>query len=97
MDILFKDDITVVPILVYSVMVDTRAQSLVLKGLCHEISIFWKVYNNKQVLSVHAMIDYFCFLVEEKIKLKVLACSFEITKFENPSSNLRHKILKRQF
>ncbi len=39
---------------------------------------------------VHALIAFtiFCFLVDEKIKLKVLACSFEITYyFENPSSN----------
>jgi hypothetical protein len=50
-----------------------------LKGLCHEMNIFLKVYNNKQVLSIHTMIIFlqFC-LVDEKIKLKVLACSFEI-------------------
>ncbi len=42
----------------------------------------FKVYNNKWALSVHALI--FCCLVDEKIKLKVLACSFEITiNFEN--------------
>ncbi len=41
---------------------------------------FVKVYNNEQVLSVHALIVFkiFCCLVEKKIKLKVLAFSFEI-------------------
>ncbi len=39
-----------------------------------------KAYNNKQVLSVHALILFkiFSFLVDEKIKLKVLSISFEI-------------------
>jgi hypothetical protein len=30
---------------------------------------------------------FFCFFVDEKIKLKVLACPFELTDFENPFSN----------
>jgi hypothetical protein len=50
-----------------------------------------KTYNNKKVFSVHALIDFtiVCFLVDEKIKLKGLACSFEIfTNFQNPSGNL---------
>jgi hypothetical protein len=40
-----------------------------LKGLCHEMNIFLKTYNNKQVLSVHVLIvfTFFCFLVDEKI------------------------------
>jgi hypothetical protein len=42
----------------------------------------------------------FCFLVDEKIKLNVLACSFEITygtNFENLFSNPASKTLKRRF
>jgi hypothetical protein len=41
---------------------------------------FFKAYNNKQVLSVHALLVFqiFSFLVDVKIKLKILACSFEI-------------------
>jgi hypothetical protein len=44
----------------------------------------------QQVLAVHERIVFtiFCFLVDEKIKLKFLACFFEITvlnKFENPT------------
>jgi hypothetical protein len=64
-----------------------------IKGLFHEINSFLKAYNNKKVLSVHALIVFtiLCFLVDETIKLKVLACFFEITGtykfFENPSSN----------
>ncbi len=52
-----------------------------LKGLCHEMNIVLKAYNNKLVLCVQVLIflTIFCFLVEERIKLKVLACSFEIT------------------
>ncbi len=46
-----------------------------LKGLCHEINTLLKAYNNKKVLSVHALIVFtiFYFLIDEKIKLKVLA------------------------
>jgi len=42
---------------------------------------FLKVYNNKKVLSVRALIVFtiFYFLVDEKIELKVLVCFFEIT------------------
>jgi hypothetical protein len=40
-----------------------------LKGLCHEMNIFLKADS----------FYHFCFLFDEKIKLKVLACSFEIT------------------
>ena len=59
----------------------TDGQYLGLKGLCHEMNICLKAYNNKWVLSVHALIVFtiFCSLVDEKIKIKVLACSFEIT------------------
>jgi hypothetical protein len=48
-----------------------------IKGNVHEMNILF----NKQVLSEHALIVFtiFCFLVDEKIKFKVLACSFEIT------------------
>jgi hypothetical protein len=47
-----------------------------LQGLCHEMNIFLREYNNKLVFSVHTIC---CFLVDEKNKLKVLACFFEIT------------------
>jgi hypothetical protein len=59
----------------------TDGHYLGLKGLCHEINICLKAYNNKWVLSVHTLIFFriFCFSVDEKIKFKVLACSFEIT------------------
>jgi hypothetical protein len=52
-----------------------------LKGLCHEMKKIFEAYYNKLVLSVHALmvLTIFCFLVDEKMKLKVLACSFEIT------------------
>jgi hypothetical protein len=53
-----------------------------LQGLCHEMNtvpIFLRliIINN----SGHALIVFtiFCFLVDEKIKPKFLACSFEIT------------------
>ena len=50
---------------------------------------FLKAYYDKYVLSVHALIVFtiYCPYLTEKIKLKVLACSFEITviTFENPS------------
>jgi hypothetical protein len=60
-----------------------------IKGLYHDMNSFLKAYNNKKVLSVHALIVFtiLCFLVDETIKLKVLACFFEITNLENPSSN----------
>jgi hypothetical protein len=45
------------------------------------MNTFLKAYNNKKILSVHALIELtiFCFSIDEKINLKVLACSFEIT------------------
>jgi hypothetical protein len=44
------------------------------------MNLFWKAYNNKKVLFIQALMVFtkFCFLVDEKIKLKDLACSFEI-------------------
>jgi hypothetical protein len=41
----------------------------------------------KKVFFVHALIIFtiFCFFVDETIKVKVSACFFEITNFENPS------------
>jgi len=42
--------------------------------------------------TVHALmvLNFFCFLGSDKqIRLKVLACSFQNTNFENPSSNPR--------
>ncbi len=52
-----------------------------LKGLYQEMNIFLKAYHNEYVLSVHTLIVFtiVCYLVDEKFKLKVLACSFEIT------------------
>jgi hypothetical protein len=48
------------------------------------MNIFLKVYNNRWVLSGHALIVFTicCFLVDEKLKLKVFAYSFK-----NSSSN----------
>jgi hypothetical protein len=45
------------------------------------MNIFLKAYNNKLALSVHELTVFTmcCFLDDEKIKLKVLACSFDIT------------------
>jgi hypothetical protein len=71
------------------------------KGKVSRDEHFWKAYNNKyKVLSVHALIvfKFCCLLVFETIKVKDLACSFEITyqflkSFHKPSS----KTLKRQF
>jgi hypothetical protein len=43
---------------------------------------------------------FFCFLVDEKIKLKVLPCSFVITyrtSFENPSRNPLQKAYSGDF
>jgi hypothetical protein len=51
--------------------------------LCHEMNIFLKYYNIKYGFK------FFYFLVDEIIKLKVLACSFEIIYyFENVFSTL---------
>jgi hypothetical protein len=42
----------------------SNVQIFVLKGLCHEMNILFKVYKNKKVLSVHALIvlTIFCCL-----------------------------------
>ncbi len=52
-----------------------------LKGLCHEMNNFLKAFYDKNVLSVHALIVFQIFVsyLNEKTKLKVLACSFKIT------------------
>jgi hypothetical protein len=44
--------------------------------------LFVEAYNNKKVLSVHSPIVFtiFCLFVDEKIKLKGLACSLIILK-----------------
>ncbi len=63
------------------------------KGFCHEMNIFfWKiVIINRYFSVVHALIGctFFVFLEDEKIKLKVLACSVLklLSIFENHSSN----------
>jgi hypothetical protein len=51
------------------------------KGLCQKINIVLKAYNINLVLSVNVLMVFknLCILVDEKIKLKVLACSFAIT------------------
>jgi hypothetical protein len=48
---------------------------------CVTRRIFFKAYNKKLVPSLHTLIVFtiFSFLVNEKIKLKVLAGFFEIT------------------
>jgi hypothetical protein len=52
-----------------------------LKGLCHEMNILLKICKNKQGFPVRALIVFtiFGFLIDEKIELRGLACSFEIT------------------
>jgi hypothetical protein len=43
------------------------------------MNIYLKAYNNKNVLSIHALKVFFTifnFLIDEEIKLKVLACFF---------------------
>jgi hypothetical protein len=42
---------------------------------------FFEGYDDKYVFSVHALIVFtiFVFYLNEKIKLEVLACSYEIT------------------
>jgi hypothetical protein len=54
--------------------------SVSLKGIVSRDEYFLKAQNNKLVLSVHALVvfTFFCILVDEIIKLKVVACSFEI-------------------
>jgi hypothetical protein len=58
------------------------------KRIVSKDEYFSKADNNEQVFSVHALIVFtiFCFLVDEKLELKGLACFFEITysNFENP-------------
>ncbi len=57
---------------------DTKTTWKGLKGLCHVMNICLEDYNNKEVLSDCADCFYnFLFLFEEKIKFKVLACSFK--------------------
>ncbi len=54
----------------------------VLKRLCHEINGFSRLMIiNKYILYIQYAERFynFLFLVDEKIKLKGLACSFEIT------------------
>jgi hypothetical protein len=51
-----------------------------IKGIGSGDEYFFQAYNNKYALSVHALLIEQFFVVDEKIKLKVvLACSFEIT------------------
>ncbi len=49
-----------------------------IKGIVKRDEFIFKPYDNRKV---HALIVFtlFGFLVDDKIKLKVLACSFEIT------------------
>ena len=50
-----------------------------LKGLCHEMKYFLKVLRIKSLLSLYTLIvfKFFCCLVMEKLKDKVLACFYE--------------------
>jgi hypothetical protein len=50
-----------------------------IKGIVYRDEYFFQAYNSGYVLYVHALIvsTNFCFLVDEKIKLKDLACSCE--------------------
>jgi hypothetical protein len=54
-----------------------------LKGIVSrdEYKGLYNTCNIKQMVSVHVLMVFtiFCFLVDEIIELKVLACSFEIT------------------
>ncbi len=56
-----------------------------IKGIVPRDEYFFKAYNNTVnryfLYSIHALIVFtiIYFLVNEKIKLKVLACSFEVT------------------
>jgi hypothetical protein len=53
-----------------------------LKGLCHEMNIFWKVLKIKSVLTFCICANsfkFFCCLVMEKIKENVLAGFYENT------------------
>jgi hypothetical protein len=54
---------------------------LTLKGLCHEMNNFFKVLKIKSVFSVYApmVFKFFCCLVTEQLKDKVLACFYEKT------------------
>jgi hypothetical protein len=59
-----------------------NGQESSLKGIVSRDEYFFQnSYDNKKVLSSHALIVFtsFCILVDEKIQLQVLACSFEIT------------------
>jgi hypothetical protein len=47
-------------IILYSFTVTFVLEAL--KGLRHEMDIFWKVYNNKLVLSMHALTVFTIFL-----------------------------------
>jgi hypothetical protein len=55
--------------------------SLTVNGIVSQINNFLKVLKIKSVLSVYAPIvfEFFCCLVMEKIKDKVLACFYENT------------------
>ncbi len=55
---------------------------------------FLKAYNNKYLLSVHALMVFtiFCFIVDEKIKFKVLACFFESGDFGTEKNVYRRRL-----
>jgi hypothetical protein len=61
---------------------DTKLQQKVnFKRVCQEMNFFLKAYDNKKVLSAHALIVFtiLCSQLIKKIKLQVLAFAFEIT------------------
>ncbi len=60
--------------------VDINLLSSDLKGLCHEMNIFWRLVKiNRYFLHMRWLFLHFLFLFWERIKLNVFACSFEIT------------------
>ncbi len=64
------------------------------KGIVSREEYFLKAYYNKQALSVHALMFFtvFCFLVDKKIKLKVLAYLLTnflpVTRFKEPKASI---------
>jgi hypothetical protein len=58
-----------------------RAWTDRLKGLCHQLNIFFKAYKIKSVLYCHAqmVIKFLACLVLEKNQYEVFACFFENT------------------
>ncbi len=56
------------------------------KGIVSRDAYFWKAYKKYFLCMRWWFFTIFCFLVDEKIKLKVLACSFENNPHQRPHS-----------